>query len=227
MTAVPLTAIYARRDEPEELIEGLRANLAWVDRLIEVPTPTSGPWPHEGRLNAHKRDLLSAAGAGWVLFVDPDERIEDRAAELVPEILATASTRTIFTFPFREMWTPTHWRCDGAWGVKGDRKRLFHLHPGQQFPNKPIHCQPIPMVPRRWRERLPVFMYHLKMIEPENRRERARAYLDADPGGRWLRGGDWSNMYDEQGLELLEIEPERGFTPPYRLGSYRFVAPGR
>jgi hypothetical protein len=67
----------------------------------------------------------------------------------------------------------------------------------------------------------------LKMIEAANRRERARAYLDADPWGRWLAGGDWSNMHDEQGLELTEIEQGRGFTPPYRLGSYRFIAPGR
>lgn len=220
-----LTAIYARRDEPQELIDGLRQNLAWVDQLIEVPTPTTGGWPHEGQLNAHKRELLAAAGAGWVLFIDPDERIEDRAAELIPPLLSSASKRTIFTFPFREMWTPTHWRSDGAWGAKGDRKRMFHLHSGQRFPNKPIHCQPVPQVSRLSRVRLPVFMYHLKMIEPSNRRERARAYLDADPAGRWLAGGDWSHLHDEQGLELSEIEEGRGFSPPYRLGSYVFVAP--
>jgi hypothetical protein len=222
-----LTAIYARRDEPQELIDGLRENLRWVDQVIEVQTPRSGPWPHEGQLNAHKRELLAAAGAGWVLFIDPDERIEDREAELIPPLLAQASRRTIFMFPFREMWTPTQWRCDGAWGVKGARKRLFHLHHGQRFPNKPIHCQPIPIVSRMSRALLPTFMYHLKMIEPDNRRERARAYLDADPAGRWLRGGDWSHMHDESGVELAEIEPERAFTPPYRAGSYRFLAPER
>lgn len=222
-----LTAIYARRDEPDELIDGLRQNLAWVDRIIEVETPRTGPWPHEGRLNAHKRELLAAAGAGWCLFVDPDERIEDRAAQLVPTILADASRRTIFTFPFREMWTLTHWRCDGAWGTKGDRKRLFHLHAGQTFPNKPIHCQPVPQHSRLSRVRLPVFMYHLKMIEPANRAARARAYLDADPAGRWLNGGDWSHLADEGGLELAEIEPGRGFSPPYRQGSYSFQAPDR
>jgi hypothetical protein len=222
-----LTAIYARRDEPQELIDGLRENLAWVDRVIEVQTPRSGPWPHEGRLNEHKRELLRAAGAGWVLFVDPDERIEDRAAELIPPLLSSASRRTLFTFPFREMWTPTQWRCDGPWAVKGDRKRLFHLHPGQRFPNKPIHCQPVPAVSRLLRQRLPVFMYHLKMIEPANRVERARAYLDADPAGRWLAGGDWQHLVDETGLELADIEDGRGFSPAYRLGSYSFEAPGR
>jgi hypothetical protein len=222
-----LTAIYARRDEPQELIDGLLENLAWVDRVIEVPTPRDGPWPHEGKLNAHKRDLLAAAGGGWSLFIDPDERIEDRAAELIPPILAAASRRTIFTFPFREMWTPDEWRSDGKWGVKGDRKRLFHLHGGQRFADKPIHCQPIPQVSRLLRQRLPVFLYHLKMIEPDNRRERARAYNVADPAGRWLNGGDWSHLYDEQGLELTQIEPGRGFSPPYRLGSYRFTAPER
>jgi len=220
-----LTAIYARRDEPQELIDDLRANLHWVDRLIEVRTPTDGPWPHEGRLNAHKRELLRAAGAGWCLFIDPDERLEDAAAEVVPAMLAVASVRQVFTFPFREMWTPTQWRCDGAWGVKGDRKRMFHLHAGQTFPDKPIHCQPIPMVSRRLRVQVPVFLYHLKMIEPTNRVERARAYRDADPGGRWLNGGDWRHLVDETGLELAEIEPDRRFSPAYRAGSYIFQAP--
>jgi len=220
-----LTAIYARRDEPQELIDGLRQNLSWVDRIIEVPTPRDGPWPHEGKLNAHKRDLLAAAGAGWCLFVDPDERIEDRAAELIPPLLARAARRTVFTFPFREMWTPTQWRCDGAWGIKGDRKRMFYLMPGQRFPNKPIHCQPVPIVSRLARQRLPVFMYHLKMIEPDNRYERARAYRDADPYGHWLKGGDWTHLVDETGLELAEIEEGRGFTPAYRAGSYAFRAP--
>ena len=222
-----LTAIYARRDEPQELIDGLLQNLHWVDRVIEVPTPTSGPWPHEGALNAHKRELLAAAGAGWCLFIDPDERIEDRAAELVPPILEAANRNTVFTFPFREMWTPTQWRCDGMWGCKGDRKRLFYLRHGLRFPNKPIHCQPVPMGSRLHRLRLPVFLYHLKMIEPANRRERARAYLDADPAGRWLQGGDWSQLYDETELELADIEEGRGFSPAYRLGSYIFQAPER
>ena len=162
-----------------------------------------------------------------MLFIDPDERIEDRAAELIPPLLSSASRRTIFMFPFREMWTPTQWRCDGTWAAKGARKRMFHLHHGQRFPNKPIHCQPIPTVSRMSRVLLPTFMYHLKMIEPENRRERARAYLDADPAGRWLAGGDWQHLVDETGLELADIEDGRGFSPPYRLGSYSFEAPGR
>jgi len=222
---VTLTAIYARRDEPDELVDGLRENLAWVDHVVEVRVPREGGWGHEGQLMARKRALLEQHRAEWVLFVDPDERIEDRAAELIPPLLAQAPQSAIFMFPFREMWTPTHYRCDGAWGRKGARKRLFHLHPGQTFLNKRIHCQPIPIMPRSVRQLLPTYMYHLKLIEPGNRVERARAYLDADPTGRWLNGGDWSIFYDETGLQLAE--PEHPFTPPYRAGSYVFTAPGR
>ena len=218
-----ITAIYARRDEPQELVDGLRENLAWVDRIIEVQTPQSGGWPHEGQLNARKRALLAEAGAEWVLFVDPDERIEDRAADLIPPILASASKRTLFMFPFREMWTPTQWRCDGQWGTKSARKRLFHLHPGQAFRDKPIHCAPFPLDSKAFRQLLPTYMYHLKMIEPANRVQRARAYVNADPTGRYLQNGDWSHLADETGLALADLE--HGFSPPYRLGSYVFTAP--
>jgi len=223
-----ITAIYARRDEPQELVDGLRENLAWADQIIEVQVPREGGWGHEGRLNALKRDRLAAAGATWTLWMDPDERLEDRAAQVLPEFCAAADTRAVGMFPLREMWTPTRWRCDGEWGAKRPRKRLFHLH-GQRvrdFAWRPIHCQPTPITQRAHRTVVDVAMYHLKMIEPANRTARGQAYLNADPEGRYLNSGDWSWLNDEAGLELADIEPGRGFSPPYRLGSYQFTAPG-
>jgi hypothetical protein len=70
-----------------------------------------------------------------------------------------------------------------------------------------------------------------KNIEPENRVARAEAYLAADPRFEYQRREtarqDWSWLHDETDLELSEIEPGRGFTPPYVAGSYRFTVPGR
>jgi hypothetical protein len=233
---IRITATWKRRDEPEWLIDDLRANLApWVDSFVELQTDRDAPrWPHEGRMLREQRRLLRQAGATWVLFIDPDERIEDRAAQLVrPAIEAALATEhdPVFGFPLREMWTPTQWRCDGQWGSKMPRHRMFLLRPGgsgQRFANKPIHCGVAPFTLRRHRIVLPTAMYHLKNIEPANRVERAAAYLAADPTFKHQRreGKDWSWLHDEEGLELAEIEPGRGFTPPYVAGSYQFKAPG-
>lgn len=230
-----LIATYKRRDEPQWLIDDLRANLApWVDGFVELQTDRNAPgWPHEGQLVERQRRLVRREhGACWVLFVDPDERIEDAAVNVVREAIARARLDTVFGFPLREMWTPTQWRCDGDWGNKLPRHRLFHLHPGQQFVNKPIHCGVSPRGVRRNRVTLPVAMYHLKNIEPENRRTRAIAYFEADPTFAHQRregknGEDWQWLYDETGLQLAEIEPGRGFTPAYKPGSYLFTVPGR
>lgn len=227
---VHLTATYKRRDEPQWLIDDLRENLApWVDQFVEVQTDRDAPgWPDEGKLLAAQRDACRAAGASWVLFVDPDERIEDRAVSVVRPALARATTNLVFGFPLREMWTPTQWRTDGAWGEKMPRHRLFHLHEGQVFRTKPIHCGVAPPSLRQNRIELDVAMYHLKNIEPENRVARAEAYLAADPRFEYQRreGKDWSWLHDETDLTLAEIERGRGFTPPYVAGSYRFTVPG-
>lgn len=235
MTDVRIVATYARRDEPDSLVDGLHENLApWVDEIIPVQVPRTGPWGHEGALRQHQRDLVSKCtpdhrGGVWALFVDPDERIEDRAAQIVPEALARASRRDVFGFPLREMWTPTAYRVDSGWADKKPRRRLFHLRPGQIFANKPIHCGIVPRNRVNERVTLPVNLYHLKGIEPANRIARAQAYVDSDPMFRHQRRAsqDWSFLYDETGLQLEEIPEGRGFSPPYVAGSYQFIAPGR
>lgn len=229
---IHITATWKRRDEPDELIADLRANLApWVDAFVELQTDRTAPgWPHEGDMLRQQRRLLRDAGATWVLFIDPDERIEDRAASVVRAAIAAGHHHNIYGFPLREMWTPTQWRCDGQWGTKMPRHRLFYLHrSGVVYAHKPIHCGVAPRGGRDRRVTLDVAMYHLKNIEPENRVARAEAYLAADPTFAHQRreGKDWSWLHDETDLELAEIEPGRGFSPAYAAGSYRFTVPGR
>lgn len=231
---VRIVATYARRDEPDSLVDGLHENLApWVSDIIPVQVPRTGPWGHEGELRQRQRDLVSKLapdhrGGVWVLFIDPDERLEDTAATIVPAALAAGARRDVYGFPLREMWTPTAYRVDSGWADKKPRRRLYHLRPGQTFVNKPIHCGIVPTNRVRERVTLPVNLYHLKGIEPGNRVERARAYVDSDPLYQHQRRAsqDWSFLYDETGLVLETIPEGRGFSPPYVAGSYVFTAPG-
>lgn len=217
-----IIATYARRDEPQWLIDELRQNLWWVDAFHETQTPTSGPWPHEGEQLAMRRQaILDEYGPCWTLWIDPDERLEDGADEIVRATCARTERydrypRLLFGFPLREMWTPTQWRCDGSWGRKLPRWRLFKLRPGQTFKNKRIHCAVRPNGMSR--RVLPAIMYHLKNIEPQNRVARAQAYEDADRGHR--DGRVWTWLHDETGLQLADIEPGREFSPPYTRPYY-------
>lgn len=234
-SAPQLVVTYKRRDEPQWLVDDLRTNLAWADDFVELQTDREAPrWPHEGDLLREQRRAIRARfpRGVWTLWVDPDERLEDRGARVVRRALERAERDEVFGFPLREMWTPTAWRCDGQWGNKLPRFRLFFLLPGgmgQEFVHKPIHCGVSPRGGRRRRTTLPVIMYHLKNIEPANRHARAEAYLAADPEFQHQRreGRDWTWLHDEAGLELREIEPARAFTPPYVAGSYLFTVPGK
>lgn len=231
-----VVAITTVRSEPDWLVEGLVRNLSpWCADVLVHRVPTTGPWGHEGKQLADKRRMLIQAGATWALFVDPDERIEDRAAEVLPAILEhdyrssdRDGPRTVYGFPLKEMWTPEAYRIDGTWGDKLPRHRLFWLRHNARWPDKPIHCSPAPRGSKPHRVRLPVNLYHLKNIEPSNRIERARAYMDADPDFAHQRpesaARNWDWMSDETGLELESIPEGRGFTPPYTR-AYEFRAP--
>jgi len=226
-------AVTTQRSEPDWLVNDLVANLSpWVADVLVLQVPKSGPWGHEGQQNATKREMLRKAGATWALFVDPDERIEDRAAEAVPPILHAAyqagSRYGVYGFPLREMWTPDAYRVDGSWGHKMPRHRLFWLRSNAVYPDKPIHSGVAPLSTRRYREVLPVNLYHLKNIEPSNRTERAKAYMQADPTFAHQRPEtaqlNWDWMADETNLQLETIPEGRGFTPPY-AHPYTFTAP--
>lgn len=225
-----VVAVTTQRDEPDWLVNDLTANLPWCADVLVHKVPRSGPWGHEGQQNAAKRELLRQAGATWALFVDPDERIENAAADIIPDLLGQArrGTATAFGFPLREMWTPTAYRVDGTWGAKKPRVRLFWLRPEGVYPDKPIHCGVAPFGSRASMALLPVNLYHLKNIEPGNRVERAKAYMAADPAFAHQKPEtvqqNWDWLTDETGLQLEEIPEGRGFTPVYTR-PYEFRAP--
>lgn len=200
-----LICAYARKYEPDWMVEDLRENMGWVDGFVELDQRdrVTELWSRREERVAELRRLAVEAGADWCLIIDPDERMEDgaessvrRAIEGPPEIR--------YKFPFMELWTPDMYRVDGVWGRK-TRRRLFHLH--------------APAGERVLLEDARI--YHLKMIEPENRTLRRRVHKQANDWDNKRLGFDY--LDDDRGLELRAIEPGRAFSPPYRR--YEFSVP--
>lgn len=232
MSRSRVVACTTQRNEPDWMLEDLHTNLAgWVDEIVVLQVPKTGPWLHEGEQNARKRAMLAKAGAQWAMHIDPDERIEDRAAHVIPLVLRRGApgTMTVLGFPLREMWTPTAYRMDGDWGNKLPRMRLWRFDaPGLTYAHKAIHSPSTPRGSRYFRHTLDLNMYHLKNIEPANRVERAKAYMAADPNFEHqrpeTRARNWNWLVDETGLLLEEIPEGRGFSPSYTR-PYEFKAP--
>lgn len=212
-----VAAVYARRHEPQWLIDDLRTNLApFADTILELDDrdrPADQAWAHEGQLRARQRQMALESGADWVLIIDPDERIEDRAAAVLrPQMQRLRTQRVILLLRLRELFAPDRYRVDGKWGLYR-RGRLYPLHEGQVMSDKPIHAPPCPVQDHR---RVPVDanLYHLKMIEPSNRPARAAAYSGAEQQAG-VAARQWGQMTHNRGMVLHPVPAGRRFSPAY------------
>jgi len=127
----------------------------------------------------------------------------------------------IYTFDLRELWTPRTYRIDGIWGKK-KRPRLFAIKPGQVFDKSPIQCKSYPINAGYTFCHLPVNIYHLKMINPSNRKLRAEVFTKLDPNLKYQSIG-YDYLFDETGLQLEQIPKGRGYSPRYK--EYTFTVP--
>jgi hypothetical protein len=210
-----LVAVYARRHEPQWLIDELRANLSpWVDTLVEIDDrarSATEPWGHEGALRARQWQAAADAGADWVLMVDPDERLEDGAGGKIRPLMDGPDA--LYRLTLREMFQPAAYRIDGKWGLLR-RTRLFPLRPGQQMSAKAIHAPAVPVLTNLPRLDVDVNLYHLKMVEPANRQRRAVAYGRAE-AQHGVRRRQWGGLTQIHGMRLESIPEDRRFTPGY------------
>lgn len=210
-----LAAVYARRHEPQWLIDDMRRNLGWVDELIELDDrdrPADQTWGHEGTMRARQRQMAVDAGADWVLVVDPDERLEDRAARVVRALMQQYRGRpVVLRLRLRELFAPDAYRVDGRWD-RYWRGRLYPVRDDSVMSGKAIHCPPCPI--NHPRVPVDVNLYHLKMVEPANRAARALAYAGAE-AQHGHPGRDWSRLTAGRGMVLRKIPPGRQFSPGY------------
>lgn len=217
-----IVACYGRRWEPQWLIDDLRKNLSWVDDFVEIDyshLPDDHPWTDENELYRLQREGAKALNADWVLITAPDERWDNNAEKHIRERIAYLK-RTILRFPVKDLYTPTSYRNDrGFW--RHEESRVYPFWEGQTFDTKPFHNNIAPE-PDRFskRESIPVNIYNLKTIEPENRALRVAMYKASDPQAKMTVLKDYDYLLDESHMELRKIIPPEGYEPPYTRPYY-------
>lgn len=185
-----------------------------VLELLSVP-PGAQEELEDGR---NHRALTEAAWEhepDWLLGIDADERVERsfRArAEREIDRVERAGYDSLWV-RFRELWdAPDRYRCDGQWGHK--RKAcLFEARRDHVFDDRRVHA--IWASQDRSNDERPMgdlFLYHLRMMRPEDRAARVARYRRIDPDSEWQEIG-YDYLLDVDGLELAEIEPGRGYVP--------------
>jgi hypothetical protein len=189
--------------------------------VLEVLTnPPGQGWDER----ANQTRLVQAGrehDADWFLCVDADERLERRFVDQSHSVVeeATAAGLRVLRFVLCELWgDPDHFRVDGVWGRK-TLCRLFHNDPThRRFDPRHLHRFWMPMELVAGLEEVSTLtdfrLYHLQMIQAEDRARRRAKYEALDPEGRYQRLG-YRYLTDEAGLELVAVDPEHDYHPRY------------
>jgi hypothetical protein len=205
-----IVAMFAYCERDKHLVAGALINLSWVDEIIAYDNSGKPYNEREMRLEMKRRAI--AKGADWILELDPDERFEKNASKVFREVTRTKQ-KVVYQVHFRELYTPDSYRIDGIWGKK-HRMSLYPVYPDQKIKNKKFNMKTWPVTPDYKRVALDVNLYHLKMIEPENRIKRVEWLKTIDPNAETqARGYDY--LLDDTGIELEKIPSGREYFPRY------------
>lgn len=154
-------------------------------------------------------EAAHAAGADWVLGVDPDERFDVRLATEMPKLTAS-KLPIVWSFRLREMYSPQSYRIDGRWGRKR-QARLFPLFPelfpiatSGRFGTEKYHGLWYPSGYAHRRSNID--LYHLKMITAARRAHRRDIYKALDPSNR-LQSIGYDYLAEEAGCVLKDVRP--------------------
>ncbi len=179
----------------------------------------AGP-PHAHEVENRHRLMLEASrlGARWVLCGDADERFEARFLRRLHREAERGEARDQ---PLRfvrlvNLWnSPDHYRVDGRTGPRWTC-RMFRL-PSTITRRPPSLHQPWfpPELDGAKRGYVPAHLYHLKMIDREDREARFRKFATIDPDLQHQPIG-YGHLVDEEGLEVRPVLPFRHYVdlPP-------------
>jgi glycosyltransferase involved in cell wall biosynthesis len=236
---VRLIALVAVRDEMR-FLPGLVSNLAsQVDGIVALDdgstdgsgeflrsrgevlevlrNPPGRPgWDEPGN---HARLVRAAIahGAEWLLAIDADERVERHFRARAERVIRRGRWARIsgYRVRIRELWDHSaRYRADGVWGRKST-PRLFAARADHAVDTRPVHASKAPLQ-ARWLGRYvlaDLWIYHLRMMRPEDRAARRRRYEDADPELRWQPRHGYSYLTDDKGLVLRPVPRTRGYEP--------------
>ncbi|MCX7286950.1 MAG: glycosyltransferase [Rhodobacterales bacterium] len=193
-----------------DLIENIRAGVhgfvAWDDRTADTEL-SDEPSRRSSLFNAAR-----ALGADWLLTPDPDERLESGFSGWLPDLIAEGD-RTVWNFALREMYSPTHYRTDGAWGGKS-KVILLPVAAARVDPAQRLHFPTVGDGAGFLLRDARINLYHLRMATSARRQLRRDLYAAADPDRRFQAIG-YDYLADDRGLRLEPIPKARGFLPPF------------
>jgi glycosyltransferase involved in cell wall biosynthesis len=186
-----------------------------VVTLVRVDSGVEHEW--NDALN-HRR-LVEASWAhrpDWLIGLDADERLEEGFRDRAEAEIARARKEghLAYRVRVREVWDhPLYYRADGLWGEKSS-PRFFAARRDHEFHEQRLHCYWAPLNSRENGDfpYADLILYHLRMLEAEDRKARRERYERLDPERRFQAIG-YSYLTDPTSLRLEKIPAERRYRP--------------
>lgn len=207
---------YYRYDE--DYLEDYRRNLTPLcDDFLILKDEDGGLMHDEAAYRRKSYEMALSHGGGWAVVLDPDERLERRAAKQLKKMIAKAEydqVPVIMNFHYRELYTPTAYRVDGIWGQK-ERFAVFPLLESNIYSDAKLHMPKQPLNDDYKIINTDLNIYHLKHINPALRIQRRDLYNALDPKHQYQNIG-YDYLVDESTLKLRQVMPWRMYTPRYR-----------
>lgn len=212
---IVVVAVISYKYDADHLVD-LQANIAGIADKCIIQFDTHGDLLRdEGRYREAMVRQAEAAGADYILSIDPDERLEKRAARRIRKLLRKhLGERVLFEFHVRELYTPTKYRVDGVWGRKS-RFLIFPAFADNEYSSGRLHSPHQPINAGYRSIHTGLNLYHLKHISAELRRNRRDTYTALDPQARFNPAG-YDYLDDESGMVLRSIAGGRAYSPKYR-----------
>ena len=190
-----------------------------LDLLRNPPISSRGNEPHPWNEPENRRRLIAAAGRHspcWLVAVDSDERLERGFRERAHAEIARAESAGIAALAvhYRELWdAPDTYRADGLWGSKR-RARLFRYREDAVLDQRALHGPWAPLNSKSGGAfpTADLYLYHLRMLDPDSRRARRERYERLDPTARYQEIG-YAYLTDETGLCLERLPAGREYEP--------------
>lgn len=166
-----------------------------VTHLLTNPVrPTFAGWDDLANRNALLQRLTDLNYVGWVLFLDADELLDERDAQLLCRTIAAGSLDERTAYGLR-VYRMVH-DLERFYKEPFVAYRLFHFSPGYRIEGGRLHFYPIPSeLPReRWRP-TNLRIKHRSSLTPELRQIRFSKYVEADPGNEFQPS--YQNLIDD------------------------------
>ncbi|MGL4736199.1 MAG: glycosyltransferase family 2 protein [Cellulosilyticaceae bacterium] len=169
------------------------------DKLTTLIVNKESKFADERRLRKQQWNATIATNPDWIIFLDADEIFEDRAKEVIRELIRSRDV-DIYNFRLYDFWSETHYRQDDLWCAHHTfRPFMMRYQPNYQyqFTETAQHCGRMPSnISGLLGTTSDLRLKHYGWAREEDRIKKYQRYMALDPEGQFGSMPQYQSILD-------------------------------